>query len=768
MIGKQLPGAVHSSGRSLSRRFGLTLTMVVMAILILFSVGVFLYSSLRINHELKAQLDQTVKFAETSLPTAIWQLNYSSMNDVLAAILINDAIASVRILADDEVIASKTSAGYENLDFSFFKGSNQFLVRSVDIYSAGELAGVFQVAISRKRIQQGLVFTVAGVLVLAFLLFVAILSTSLFLTRKYVFKPLVQLQDSARRIAEGDLDTPINTSGGDEIAKLAKAFNTMASQLKISFATLEHKVAERTADLIDAKIESERVNQDLRAAGASIQALLDNYPVGILFVSYDRVIRRVNAEMTRISGYSQEEMVGDTTRKFYPTDEIYEENGRKNYPILHRSGSMELQNELLRKDGTSVICNWRARLIETTAGLEGVAWSVEDISSRLRMEEELLKVKKLESVAVLAGGIAHDFNNILVAIIGNVSLAERILEDQHQARELLSRAVRASLRARDLVVRLLTFAKGGEAIKGVASLPDMLRESVPFVLSGSNVKCVYEFAESLWTVKMDPGQVDQIFQNLVLNADQSMPEGGSLTISCTNVVVESNSDGIIPGNYVVVRVRDTGYGIAAENIDRIFDPYFSTKQKDSNKGSGLGLSIVHSIVLKHQGKIRVESALGEGTVFTLYLPALVDQAVVTAQAQEPIVIGKGRIMIMDDEEMVRRVVVDMLSFLGFTTVEAEDGDEALSLYQQAMEEGPAIDAVIMDLTIPGGMGGKEAVQRLLQLDPKAKAIVSSGYSNDPVINDYHAAGFVGIVSKPYQLADLSRELSTVLAEQTGQ
>lgn len=767
MIGKKLPGALHSSGRSLSRRFGFTLTMVVMAILILFSVGVFLYSALRINHELKAQLDQTVKFAETSLPTAIWQLNYSSMNDVLAAILINDAIASVRILADDEVIASKTTAEYENLDFSFFKSSNQFLVRSVDIYSADELAGVFQVAISRKRIQQGLVFTVAGVLVLAFLLFVAILSTSLFLTRKYVFKPLIQLQESARRIAEGDLDTPINTSGGDEIARLAKAFNTMASQLKISFATLEHKVAERTADLIDAKIESERVNQDLRAAGASIQALLDNYPVGILFVSYDRVIRRVNAEMTRISGYSQEELVGDTTRKFYPTDEIYEENGRKNYPILHRSGSLELQNELRRKDGTSVMCNWRARLIETTAGLEGVAWSVEDISGRLRMEEELLKVKKLESVAVLAGGIAHDFNNILVAIIGNVSLAERLLDDQHQARELLGRAVRASLRARDLVVRLLTFAKGGEAVKGVASLPDMLRESVPFVLSGSNVKCTYEFAESLWTVKMDPGQVDQIFQNLVLNADQSMPEGGSLTIICTNMIVENNNAGIIPGKYVVVQVRDTGCGIAAENIDRIFDPYFSTKKKDSNKGSGLGLSIVHSIVLKHQGKIRVESTLGEGTVFTLYLPALDEQAVVTAQAQEPIVIGKGRIMIMDDEEMVRRVVVDMLSYLGFTTVEAEDGDEALGLYQQAMAEGPSIDAVIMDLTIPGGMGGKEAVQRLLQLDPKARAIVSSGYSNDPVINDYHAAGFVGIVSKPYQLAELSRELSTVLAEQTG-
>ena len=754
----------QGSGRSLSRRFSYTLTLVVMTILLIFSACSFLYSYLKIDNELKIQLDQTVRFAETSLPTAIWQLNYSSMNDVLSAILINDAIASVRILAEGEVVAAKTADAYADKKFSFFEQSKQFLVKRVDIYSAGEKAGVFEVAISRQEIRQGLILTITGVIVLASLLFVAILCTSLFITRKYVFKPLIRLQFSARRIAEGDLDTTIDTGGGDEIAQLAQAFNTMAHKLKISFATLEHKVNERTADLIDAKIEAERINQDLRSAGAQLQALLDNYPVGILFVGYDRVIKRVNAEMARISGYSQEELVGGTTRKFYPSQEIYEENGRRNYPTLRRVGVCELQNDLLRKDGTSVPCYWRARTIETAEGLEGVVWSVEDISHRLRLEEELLKVKKLESVAVLAGGIAHDFNNILVAIIGNVSLAERLVEEKDQIRELLARAISASLRAKDLVVRLLAFASGGEPVRGTASLPELLRESVPFVLSGSNVKCEYDIPDALWSINMDRGQLDQVFQNLVLNADQSMPDGGTLVISCANVEVAVDEiPGLRPGRYVRAEVCDSGHGIRTEHIDRIFDPYFSTKEKDSNKGSGLGLSIVHSIITRHQGGITVQAGPARGSIFTLYLPALVEEGAEEEKPQEVMVKGRGRVMIMDDEEIVRRVVCDMLFYLGYEGIEARDGHEALSLYERFRREGQRIDAVIMDLTIPGGMGGKEAIQRLLVVDPQARAIVSSGYFDAPVVYDFRSDGFSDIVSKPYQMLDLSRVLAAVLA-----
>ncbi len=748
---------------SLSRRFSYTLTCVVMAILLLFMGGVVLYSYSKIDSDLKGQLDQTVQFAKTSLPTAIWQLNYRTINDVLSAILINDGIVAVRILAEGVVVASKTSTEYTGKEFSFFQESPQFEVKSVDVYSSGEKAGVFQVAISRAQIQQDLGLAVFSVLVLAFLLIIAILFTSLFVTRKYVFLPLIRLENSARRIAEGDLDTTIDTRGDDEIGQLAKAFSTMAHKLQISFATLEHKVDERTADLIDAKIEAERINQDLRSAGARLQALLDNYPVGILFVSYDRVIKRVNTEMTRISGYSQEELVGDTTRKFYPSEEIYLANGRTNYPALHQTGFCELKNDLLRKDGTYVTCSWRGRLIVTEGGLEGIVWSVEDISQRLRMEEELLKVKKLESVGILAGGIAHDFNNILVAIIGNISLAERMIDKHHQASELLSRAVKASLRAKDLVIKLLTFASGGDPVKVTASLSELLRDSVPFVLSGSNVKCEYDIPESLWSVNLDRGQIDQVFQNLVLNADQSMPDGGTLTVACANQEVASEEiPGLRPGKYVRVQIKDTGHGIAEQYIDKIFDPYFSTKEKDSNKGSGLGLSIVHSIITKHEGTITVASCPDKGTTFTLYLPATEGVKAKSEGFDEILVTGKGRIMIMDDEEIIRKVVCDMLAYLGFEGVEARDGDEALQLYESCRRAGRGIDAVIMDLTIPGGMGGKETVRQLLALDPQALAIVSSGYSNDPIVKDFRQAGFCNIVAKPYQILDLSRVLSAVL------
>jgi two-component system, cell cycle sensor histidine kinase and response regulator CckA len=754
-------------GNSLSRRLGFSMTWVVMAILVVFSAGLFLYSSVKIERELQRQLEETVKFAQTSLPTAIWQLNYSSMNDVLQAILINDVIAAAQILAEEHIVATKTAKAYVGEEFSFFEGSKQFLVQSVDVYSSGEKAGVFRVAVSRQSIQHELLITAVGVIVLALLLFIAILSTSLFVTRKYVFKPLKQLEYSARRIAEGDLDTPINTDGGDEIARLARAFATMADRLQVSFSTLEKKVGERTADLIDARIETEKINQELRTAGAEIQALLDNYPVGILFVSNDRVIKRVNAEMLRISGYSHRELLGKTTRMFYASEEEYLENGRKNYPLLVNDRSLEIRNNLLRKDGTTVVCNWRARRISSVEGfsdLAGVVWSVEDISNRLQMEKELLKVSKLESVALLAGGIAHDFNNILVAILGNVSLAERLVDEDHRARELLSRAVKASLRARDLVAKLLSFAKGGEPLSGIATLPDLLRETVPFVLSGSNVRCEYDIPESLWAVNMERGQVDQVFQNLVLNADQAMPEGGTLCLSCRNQLVLSGQiPGLEPGKYVRVEVLDNGCGIEPENIDRIFDPYFSTKEKDSTKGSGLGLSITHSIIAKYHGRITVRSLPGQGTAFTLYLPAIAEEVTAENEAGSGIVFGSGTIMVMDDEEMVRGVAREMLTHLGYDCLEAEDGSEAITLYEKSLNNGKKIDALIMDLTIPGGMGGKEAMRQLLRLDPQARGIVSSGYSHDQLLHDYHRAGFCAIVSKPYQLQELSQALAAVIA-----
>ncbi len=749
---------------SLSRRFGTTLSFVVAIILIVFSFCVILYSYFELEKEFNRQLDQTVKVAKTSLQTAIWQLDYSSMNDVLSAIMLNNAIAYVRIVTDGEVAATKALPQYQKQDFDYFVRSSQFVARSVDIYRFGERVGVFQVALSRDAVRHGLILTIAEVIALAFLIISAVLFTSILISRRYIFEPLLELENSANMIAAGHLETSIDTRYHDELGRLASAFNAMTSQLKISFDTLEQKVNERTADLYDAKIAAEEANKYLAVAGAEVQALLDNSPMGILFVNKDRVIQRVNREISGITGFSATELIGKSTRILFPSLEDFQKKGEVIYSVLRKKGIFDGDLELLRKNGTKMMCHLRGRLIMLENGLEGIIWNLEDISYRLKMENELLKVKKLESIGRLAGGIAHDFNNILVAIIGNISLSERLLDNGHKAKELLKTALAASLRAKDLTVKLLTFASGGEPIKVSSSLPELLRESVSFALTGSNVKCEFDLPETIWPVNMDRGQIDQVVRNLILNAEQSMPDGGKIAVACKNIEVEDDITGLKKGRYVRVTLKDSGTGIDKANLEKIFDPYFSTKEKDSTKGSGLGLAIVHSIITKHEGLILVDSTVGKGSVFTIYLPALSEGEDIQKKGTEEILTrGKGRVLIMDDEELIRNVLSEMLSYLGYVCVQSSDGAEAVKIYLDSQNQNMPFTAVILDLTIPGGMGGKETVQKILELDSQAKVIVSSGYSHDPILDNYREHGFCYVVTKPYQILDLSRALSNVLA-----
>ena len=376
----------------------------------------------------------------------------------------------------------------------------------------------------------------------------------------------------------------------------------------------------------------------------------------------------------------------------------------------------------------------------------------DDITNRKKSEEELLKVRKLESVGVLAGGIAHDFNNILAAILGNISLALTTIDPKDEIYELLEESEKASLRAKDLTQQLLTFAKGGEPVKKIAAIGEVIKDSAGFVLRGSNVRCDFKFDEELWPVAIDTGQISQVIQNIIVNAGQAMPTGGVIAINCSNYCLESGD--IIPlssGNYVKIVVKDQGIGIPAEMLDNIFDPYFTTKQN----GSGLGLAITHSIISKHDGYITVDSEPGRGTTFTIYLPA--SQNIAELEPKKVTLTpaaGHGRIMIMDDEEMVRSLVERSLSRIGYEVVLAEDGDEAVQLYQSAKAAGAPIDLIIMDLTIPGGMGGKDAVKDIHKIDPEAKAIVSSGYSNDPVMTNFREYGFCGAMVKPFQILEL--------------
>jgi PAS domain S-box-containing protein len=383
---------------------------------------------------------------------------------------------------------------------------------------------------------------------------------------------------------------------------------------------------------------------------------------------------------------------------------------------------------------------------------------VRDITEKKKMEEELFSARKLESIGILAGGIAHDFNNLLTAILGNISLSKMFVPEGETVHQRLSEAEKASYRARDLTQQLLTFSRGGAPVRKIASIADIIKESTAFTLSGSRATCRFVIPDDLYPVDVDEGQISQVINNLVINADQAMSEGGEIEISCTNVSVDA--DQILPlraGMYVLVSVKDQGEGISEEVLPRIFDPYFSTKEN----GKGLGLATVYSIVKNHDGHISVTSRQGVGTIFNIYLPAAVTGVVEQPVEEIATPAGKGKILVMDDEEIIRDIAGEMLSYLGYDAEFARDGEEAVKLYQLAVEAHHPFSAVLMDLTIPGGMGGKDAIKVLREMDENVKAIVSSGYSNDPIMANYRAFGFQGVITKPYKVTELKKILDEV-------
>ena len=387
--------------------------------------------------------------------------------------------------------------------------------------------------------------------------------------------------------------------------------------------------------------------------------------------------------------------------------------------------------------------------------ISGYVGTMEDISEIRQARQDMLKSQKIESLGVMAGGIAHDFNNILTIILGNISLARLQLNDPAKAIKQLEKAENATARAKDLAQQLLTFAKGGEPVKKVVDLRHLLQEAAGFTLHGSNVRGIFDLADDLWPVEADEGQLSQVIQNLALNAVQSMPQGGIVTICAANSFSAQGD-----GRYVEFFVSDTGVGISEENLQRIFDPYFTTKQK----GSGLGLATCYSIITKHGGRIEATSAPGKGSTFHIYLPASEGFDGQKPVNQRDVFHGGGRVLVMDDEEDIREISESMLGEIGYTVESAENGTEAVELYRKRRNEGNPFSAVILDLTIPGGMGGRETIERLLEIDPYIKAIVSSGYSNDPIMANFRDYGFSAVLVKPYRFQQLSSVLQDLLAE----
>ncbi len=502
--------------------------------------------------------------------------------------------------------------------------------------------------------------------------------------------------------------------------------------------------------------EKERLSVTLRSIGDAV--ITTDIEGNVIFLN------KVAEELT---GWTNESAQGNASTDVFHI--INERTGlRCASPVqrvleLGRIIGLANHTALIAKDGaTRSIADSGAPIRDRNSKIIGVVLVFRDITHEKKTEEELIKVRKLESVGVLAGGIAHDFNNILAAILGNIELAGyRIDEKDVRTKSLLSDAKKATKRATKLTGQLLTFSRGGEPLKEETSLATLISETTDFVLHGSKVICNYGFPEDLWKVDVDSGQIGQVIQNIIINAKQAMPEGGTITIQCANVYDVATEEllSVDKGNFVRITIQDTGIGISKTIIDKIFDPYFTTKQK----GSGLGLAISYSIINKHDGYLIVESTADVGSLFTLYLPAILSVDSLFAEKTEAILTSKvARVMYMDDEEMLRNVTEAQLLVLGHESILVNDGMQAINKYQELQDFGTPVDLVIMDLTIPGGMGGQEAAEKLLQIDPEAKIVVASGYSNDPIMADYRRYGFCGAVAKPFDLKQLNNVIASTL------
>lgn len=506
--------------------------------------------------------------------------------------------------------------------------------------------------------------------------------------------------------------------------------------------------------------ERRQMEDTLRASEEMYRLLTQLSPSSISVADSSGALRMLNARATELFGHENEsEVLGRNIFDWVCNDD--RERAMHAFQETLTSGSiMSLELRLRRKNGMEFPAEVNASLLHGTQGAPNLVLIVTtDLTHRKQIEEEYLKTQKLEAVGILAGGIAHDFNNLLQGIFGYISIAKLKLDNKEKARALLEQAEKALDMSVNLTSQLLTFAKGGRPSKKKMTLKPVIENASRFALSGSRTDCRLAMPSDLWLVDADEGQIGQVIQNIVMNAGESMPQGGTVEIEVRNLQLAQGDNSALPGGgrFVVISISDRGIGIPEHFISKIFDPYFTTKQK----GSGLGLATSYSIVKNHGGIIDVASESQKGTVFSIYLPAADPEEVkVQVPAQEAVC--RRRVLVMDDEEMVRNVAGELINMLGHETDCAVDGEEAIEKYRHAKLQGRPYDVVIFDLTVKGGMGGEEAVGKLLKLDPEAVVVVSSGYADNPVMADYRSYGFIASLNKPYKIDALRGCLNRLL------
>jgi PAS domain S-box/PAS domain S-box/PAS domain S-box/PAS domain S-box len=523
------------------------------------------------------------------------------------------------------------------------------------------------------------------------------------------------------------------------------------------------------ATIIDIS-ERKKVEQALSAEKDRLDVTLSSIGDSVISTDSAGTVITINKMAETLTGYNREESVGKNIDDICRVldEKTNEPHERILSRMIEKHGVTSYKRlcTLVSRDNTQHRVDFSVSPIRANDGSAiGIVLVFRDITEKQKLEDELFKARKLESLGVLAGGIAHDFNNILTGVITNLFMAKLGMPVESEGHKLLVDAEKACFRASRLTKQLLTFSKGGVPVKELCSVKELIEETVGFCLSGSNAGYRLELPDDLMAANIDKGQIDQVINNLLINAQQAMPLGGTIVVSAENVEISRNVKTIDqrllaldPGAYVKVSISDDGMGIAPEDFEKIFDPYFTTKAR----GNGLGLTTSYSIIKNHNGIILVDSELGCGSVFSFYLPAVDLSLEDTRDQGKPQHAGNGKILVMDDDDAVRTVVSRLLKGYGYRVQCTATGDETLQAYKNACGDGEPFDVVIMDLTIPGGIGGKETIKLLKEFDPSVKGIVASGYSNDPIMANFREYGFKGVIVKPFNVEDFVRTVEGVI------
>ena len=524
------------------------------------------------------------------------------------------------------------------------------------------------------------------------------------------------------------------------------------------------QLEEKNAALENEIIERKRIEYNLRIEEEKYRTLITNIP-GMVYRGLSDWSMIVGSNCETVCGYPIEDLI---SKKINWLDIIHPDDKNKvikeGNSFDDKKRSIVQEYRIIAKNGsTRWVSDHKTSCFDERGAYVGVDGIVFDITNRKQLEDQNCQLQKLESIGILAGGIAHDFNNTLSVITGNLSYALQNFDKADELYEVLSDVNEGAKKAQHLTQQLLTFSKGGCPLKKAVNINNLIEETAKFVTMGTKSKCNFEFSENIWTTNVDEGQVSQVISNLVINANQAMPSGGIIMIRTKNIAIESdNHESQLPqGKYVNVTIEDQGLGISEEILPKIFNPFYTTKQT----GNGLGLSTTHSIIKSHDGHISVYSKLQKGTIFSIFLPASEQPLHLSNTKTTPMLGGsKGKILIMDDQEALLKMARRILGQMGYDVEFARDGVQAIDIYRKTFQSKAPFDFVILDLTIPGGMGGIKTIPELLKINPNAKVFVSSGSSNDPVMADYKSYGFAGVISKPYIIDQMAELFNKVLDE----